>query len=406
MGRLQGAVRERARGEDDQSAHGGDGGSASARRDQRPRRTSSATRPTSSTASAKDGGQDGVHEGGRTPGASRSRTRTSGDRSSTRSSTPGKGEIRLTWVKGHSGDPMNELVDRLAVEAARLQRGAHAGLSRARDHLLAGAVPDNLQPDAICRSGWRKGVGHRPGRLAVRVEGMGLRLPLRRARRGRHRPSRPRSGHEPHRHRRDLRLRPLGADRRPGNRGAAGRRCSSPRRSSRSCPLRAVVARRAAGSARRLGVAQMDLYQLHWPNPVVPLTEQMAAMRALQRSGADPPHRGEQLTPSSGGRRPRAPSVARSCPTRSGSISSTAARSKAMTDWAAANDRVVIAYSPLAQGLLSARYDAEHRPTAMRAQIGCLPAREPRPRPALARALCARSPPAMTPRRPRSPWPG
>ena len=40
---------------------------------------------------------------------------------------------------------------------------------------------------------------------------------------------------------------------------------------------------------------------------------------------------------------------------------------KEMTQWAADNDRVVIAYSPLAQGLLSGRYDAEHRPTAMRA---------------------------------------
>jgi ribonuclease HI len=28
------------------------------------------------------------------------------------------------WVKGHSGDPMNDLVDRLAVDAARLQVGA------------------------------------------------------------------------------------------------------------------------------------------------------------------------------------------------------------------------------------------------------------------------------------------
>jgi uncharacterized phage-like protein YoqJ len=29
--------------------------------------------------------------------------------------------IRFTWVKGHSADPMNDLVDRLAVEAARTQ---------------------------------------------------------------------------------------------------------------------------------------------------------------------------------------------------------------------------------------------------------------------------------------------
>jgi ribonuclease HI len=32
--------------------------------------------------------------------------------------------LRFQWVKGHSGDPMNDLVDRLAVEAN--QRGAGA----------------------------------------------------------------------------------------------------------------------------------------------------------------------------------------------------------------------------------------------------------------------------------------
>jgi len=31
---------------------------------------------------------------------------------------PRAGEITWSWVKGHSGDPMNDLVDRLAVEAA------------------------------------------------------------------------------------------------------------------------------------------------------------------------------------------------------------------------------------------------------------------------------------------------
>jgi ribonuclease HI len=33
------------------------------------------------------------------------------------------GRIDFEWVKGHSGDPMNDLVDRLAVEAARTQQG-------------------------------------------------------------------------------------------------------------------------------------------------------------------------------------------------------------------------------------------------------------------------------------------
>lgn len=32
-------------------------------------------------------------------------------------------DITFRWVKGHSGDPMNDLVDRLAVEAGARQRG-------------------------------------------------------------------------------------------------------------------------------------------------------------------------------------------------------------------------------------------------------------------------------------------
>jgi ribonuclease HI len=34
-----------------------------------------------------------------------------------------RGDIEWTWVKGHSGDPMNDLVDRLAVEASVEQEG-------------------------------------------------------------------------------------------------------------------------------------------------------------------------------------------------------------------------------------------------------------------------------------------
>ena len=34
------------------------------------------------------------------------------------------GEISFRWVRGHSGDPMNELVDRLANDAARQQTAA------------------------------------------------------------------------------------------------------------------------------------------------------------------------------------------------------------------------------------------------------------------------------------------
>ncbi len=34
-----------------------------------------------------------------------------------------RGDVTFQWIKGHSGDPMNDLVDRLAVEAAETQRG-------------------------------------------------------------------------------------------------------------------------------------------------------------------------------------------------------------------------------------------------------------------------------------------
>jgi ribonuclease HI len=36
-----------------------------------------------------------------------------------------RGDVDFTWVKGHSGDRMNDLVDRLAVEAMRRGSGAH-----------------------------------------------------------------------------------------------------------------------------------------------------------------------------------------------------------------------------------------------------------------------------------------
>jgi ribonuclease HI len=36
-----------------------------------------------------------------------------------------RGDVTFRWVKGHSGDEMNDLVDRLAVEAAQTQTGRH-----------------------------------------------------------------------------------------------------------------------------------------------------------------------------------------------------------------------------------------------------------------------------------------
>jgi len=38
-----------------------------------------------------------------------------------------RGNIEFQWVKGHGGDPMNDLVDRLAVEAALTQKARSGG---------------------------------------------------------------------------------------------------------------------------------------------------------------------------------------------------------------------------------------------------------------------------------------
>ncbi len=54
-------------------------------------------------------------------------------------------------------------------------------------------------------------------------------------------------------------------------------------------PLGPIVERRAAGSLRRLGTDRLDLYQLHQPNPVVPLTQTMPAFAKLADAGEDRP---------------------------------------------------------------------------------------------------------------------
>lgn len=45
-----------------------------------------------------------------------------------------RGDVDFAWVKGHSGDLMNDLVDRLAVEAARTQQGAISPMTRQSPH--------------------------------------------------------------------------------------------------------------------------------------------------------------------------------------------------------------------------------------------------------------------------------
>jgi diketogulonate reductase-like aldo/keto reductase len=46
------------------------------------------------------------------------------------------------------------------------------------------------------------------------------------------------------------------------------------------------VIRSCRGSLRRLGTSYLDLYQVHWPNPSIPIDETMSAMKELIKQGA------------------------------------------------------------------------------------------------------------------------
>jgi len=130
-------------------------------------------------------------------------------------------------------------------------------------------------------------------------------------------------------------------------------------------PLTSTVVRHGHASLERLGVKTMDLYQLHWPNPVIPLSQQLGGMRQLQQDGAVV-HVG--VSNYSLGRW-RAAERALGGPVLSNQVqySLVFRRPDAkLVPWAAANDRIVIAYSPLAQGFLSGRYDETNMPGGVR----------------------------------------
>jgi aryl-alcohol dehydrogenase-like predicted oxidoreductase len=122
-------------------------------------------------------------------------------------------------------------------------------------------------------------------------------------------------------------------------------------------PLPGRVERRARASRERLGIEQMDLYQMHWPNPAFPVRLGMEGMRRVQEAGLT---RHVGVSNYSLRQWKHAEQVLGS-PILSNQVLFNLVRQKPLRNlipFAAANDRIVIAYSPLAQGLLSGKYDA------------------------------------------------
>jgi aryl-alcohol dehydrogenase-like predicted oxidoreductase len=131
-------------------------------------------------------------------------------------------------------------------------------------------------------------------------------------------------------------------------------------------PFPAVVRQRLAGSARRLGLDRVPLYQVHQPNPVVPDSVIMPGMRGLLDEGRI----GAVGVSNYSLDRWRSADAALGVPVVSNQVGFSLARPAPLDElvpFAEQEGRLVIAFSPLAQGLLSGRYTAENRPGGVRA---------------------------------------
>ena len=126
-------------------------------------------------------------------------------------------------------------------------------------------------------------------------------------------------------------------------------------------PVAPVVEQRAVASANRLGTRQLDLYQVHQPNPLVKDGTIMRGMRALQRVGLVR----EVGVSNYSLERWRAAEHALGSRVLSNQVRYNLVDRSPERDllpFAESTGHVVIAYSPLAQGLLSGKYHRGSRP--------------------------------------------
>jgi aryl-alcohol dehydrogenase-like predicted oxidoreductase len=127
-------------------------------------------------------------------------------------------------------------------------------------------------------------------------------------------------------------------------------------------PIAPVVQQRAVASAGRLGARTLDLYQVHQPNPGVRDGTIMRGMQALQRVGlvnevgvSNYSLKRWQAAESALGSRVLSNQVRYNLVNRGPESD--------LIPYAEAHGRIVMAYSPLAQGLLSGRYHEGNLPT-------------------------------------------
>ncbi|BDB41812.1 MULTISPECIES: aldo/keto reductase [Mycobacterium] len=130
-------------------------------------------------------------------------------------------------------------------------------------------------------------------------------------------------------------------------------------------PFPAIIKQRERASARRLQLDRIPLYQIHQPNPLVPDTVIMPGMRDLLDDGKI----GAAGVSNYSLSRWQQADAALGRPVISNQVEFSLARPRAldhMVPFAERENRIVIAYSPLAQGLLGGKYGVDNRPGGVR----------------------------------------
>lgn len=131
-------------------------------------------------------------------------------------------------------------------------------------------------------------------------------------------------------------------------------------------PFPPVIRRRERGSAARLGLDRIPLYQVHQANPLVPDSVIMPGMRSLLDAGRI----GAVGVSNYSLERWRKADAALGRPVVSNQVQFSLAHAAPLKDlvpFAERENRMIMAYSPLAQGLLGGRYSAQNRPGGVRA---------------------------------------
>ncbi len=140
-------------------------------------------------------------------------------------------------------------------------------------------------------------------------------------------------------------------------------------------PIRATydgIIKACERSLRRLGVRTIDLYQIHWPNPLIPISQTMRALEKLVEMGKIS-YIGVSNFPR------RLLEKARNALKREDIVSNQVKYNllergieKDLLPYAEKEGLTILAYSPLAQGLLSGKYTRSRRPRDLIRKVNIL----------------------------------